>query len=285
MILQDGLMHILQIESEHPVIDFLQKGLMPTLHFKSEALTIAFPIAATLLIIAVSYLLGSINSAIIISKLVYQDDVRKYGSGNPGTTNMLRAFGKKAAFLTLIGDMLKTAISILFAALIFGFQYVGGVSTGDGMCYVAGLFAILGHVFPIYYKFNGGKGVLCTATMALILSPIAFLLVLLVFIATVAWTKYVSLGSVFGGVLYPVVLHGYFNYLGALINPKIAEGQVPFLQNGMISLVSIIAAILIVWCHRANLQRISDRTENKISFKKKLVDQKKEEEAEDDDEE
>ena len=263
----------------------LQYGLMHTIKFSSEALAIAFPIVSAVLVIAVSYLLGSINSAIIVSKLIYRDDVRKYGSGNPGTTNMLRTFGKKAALLTLIGDMLKTAVSILFAGLLFGFHYVGGVSSGDGLCYVAGLFAILGHVFPIYYKFKGGKGVLCTATMALILSPIALLIVLLVFIATVAWTKYVSLGSVFGGVLYPVVLHGYFNYLGALINPHIPEGEMPFFQNGIISLVSIIAAILIVWCHRANLQRISDRTENKISFKKTLVDQKKEEEAENNDEE
>ena len=263
----------------------LQYGLMHTIKFSSEALAIAFPIVAAVLVIAVSYLLGSINSAIIVSKLIYRDDVRKYGSGNPGTTNMLRTFGKKAALLTLIGDMLKTAVSILFAGLLFGFHYVGGVSSGDGLCYVAGLFAILGHVFPIYYKFKGGKGVLCTATMALILSPVALLIVLLVFIATVAWTKYVSLGSVFGGVLYPVVLHGQFSFLGALINPTLPEGTMPFFQNGIISLVSIIAAILIVWCHRANLQRISDRTENKISFKKRLIDQKKEEEAEDDDEE
>ncbi len=263
----------------------LQNGLIHTLQFGNEAGAIAFYIIAAVLVIAVSYLLGSINSAIIVSKVVYHDDVRKYGSGNPGTTNMLRAFGKKAALLTLIGDMLKTVISILFAALLFGFQYVGGVSSGDGLCYIAGMFAILGHIFPIYYRFKGGKGVLCTATMALILSPIPFLVVFLVFVATVAWTKYVSLGSVFGGVLYPVVLHGYFKYLGALINQNLGEGDIPFLQNGMIALASIIAAILIVWCHRANLQRISDRTENKISFKKRLVDQKKEEEAEDDDEE
>ena len=90
------------------------------------------------------------------------------------------AFGKKAALLTLIGDMLKTVISILFAALLFGFQYVGGVSSGDGLCYIAGMFAILGHIFPIYYRFKGGKGVLCTATMALILSPIPFLIVFLI---------------------------------------------------------------------------------------------------------
>lgn len=261
----------------------LQLGLMHTLKFSNEAIAIAFPIVATILIIAASYLLGSINSAIIVSKLIYHDDVRKYGSGNPGTTNMLRTFGKKAALLTLLGDMLKTAIAILIAAIFFGFHYVGGVSSGDGLCYVAGLFAILGHIFPIYYKFKGGKGVLCTATMALILSPVSLLIVLLIFIITVAWTKYVSLGSVFGGVLYPVVLHGQFSFLGALINPTLPEGTMPFFQNGIISLVSIIAAILIVWCHRANLQRISDRTENKISFKKKLVEPKKEEE--DDDEE
>lgn len=213
-------------------------------------------IAATLIVIVASYLLGSINSAIIISKLVYRDDVRRHGSGNPGTTNMLRTFGGKAALLTLIGDMAKTALSILLAGFVFGFYYIGGISMHDGFCYVAGLFSILGHVFPIYYKFKGGKGVLSTATMALILSPIPFLVLLAIFAALVFWTKYVSLGSVSAAVLYPVVISATFKILG---QP----------EGGLIALSTIIVAILIVWCHRANLVRISNRTENKISFGKK----------------
>ena len=247
----------------------LQDGLIGTLVFGSEASAYAFYIIAAVAVVVASYLLGSINSAIIISKLVYRDDVRKHGSGNPGTTNMLRTFGKGAALMTLLGDMAKTALSILLAGFIFGFHYVYGVSWGDGFCYVAGLFSVLGHIFPIYYKFKGGKGVLSTATMVLILSPIPFLILISLFIALVAWTKYVSLGSVTAAVLYPVVLHATFSIIG-----------IP--QSGLISLSSIIIAILVVWCHRANLVRISNRTENKISFGKKKP-QPEETEASDED--
>lgn len=217
----------------------------------------AYLIVGTILIIAVGYLLGSINSAIIISKLLYRDDIRRHGSGNAGTTNMLRTYGKLAALLTLLGDIAKTALAILFAAVIFGFNYVGGISVGMGLCYVAGLFAILGHIFPIYYGFRGGKGVLSTATMALMLSPVAFLILFAVFVAIVASSRYVSLGSVTAAILYPIVLHGMF--------------QVMFggMMHGFIALSSIVTAIIIVWCHRHNLERISNRTENKISFKKK----------------
>ena len=223
-------------------------------------------------IIAVSYLLGSMNSAIILSKLVYKDDIRRHGSGNGGLTNMLRTYGKGAAGLTLLGDIMKTVIAILVAGVLFGFNYVGGISTGDGVCYIAGLFVVVGHVFPCYYKFKGGKGVLATAAMALILSPVPFLLLLLVFIGIVAASKYVSLGSVTVAVLYPIVLSGYFKFMFAKTDISLP---------GFAALTSIILAILIVWCHRGNLQRIGNRTERKISFKKKPEAAKSEEEEED----
>ena len=207
--------------------------------------------------IAASYLFGSINSAIIISKVIYHDDIRRHGSGNAGTTNMLRTYGKSAALMTLVGDMLKTALAVFVCGILFGFNYVGGVSTGEGYCYMAGLFAVLGHVFPVYYGFKGGKGVLSTATMALILCPIPFLILLAVFIGIVALSKYVSLGSVCGAILLPIILNGYFTLKFSLPPP------------GLASLSVIILAILIVWCHRENLKRISNRTERKLSFKKR----------------
>ncbi len=219
--------------------------------------------ACILAVIAVSYLLGSINSAIIISKLMYRDDVRKHGSGNAGLTNMLRTYGKGAAALVLVGDMLKSVFAVLFAALIFGFGYEHAICTSE-FCYVAGLFAVLGHIFPVYYQFKGGKGVLSTATVALVLTPIPFAVLLLVFIGIVAMSKYVSLGSVSVAVLYPVLVNGYINFLGAYNPPLVA-------------ISTIILAILIVWCHRENLKRIGERTERKLSFKKKDVEVKKEE--------
>lgn len=226
----------------------LNNGLFPVLQLNTW-------ICFFLLSIVVSYLLGSVNSAIIISKVLYGDDIRKHGSGNAGMTNMLRTYGKGAAALTLLGDMMKTVLALLFTGVLFGFHYVGGMSHGFGYCYLAGLFAVLGHVFPIYYGFKGGKGVLVTATMALVLTPIPFVILLALFVAIVAMSKYVSLGSVSVAVLYPVVVRFQSNLLGLPL-------------YWMTSLSCIILAIFIVWCHRENLKRIGNRTENKISFKK-----------------
>jgi glycerol-3-phosphate acyltransferase PlsY len=170
---------------------------------------------------------------------------------------MLRNYGKGAAGLTLFFDLLKTVISIFIAGIVFGFQYVGGVSISD-FCYVAGIFVMLGHIFPLYYNFRGGKGVLVASTMALMLSPVVFAMLLLLFVAIVYLSRYVSLGSVTVGVLYPVVLSGYFSF---------TFGGTP--MPAFTALSSIVLAIIIVWCHRKNLKRISERTENKISFGKK----------------
>ena len=230
------------------------------------ALYITFVVAG----IAIAYLLGSVNTAIVISKMFYHDDIRNYGSGNAGLTNMLRTYGKGAAVMTLLGDMLKTALAIFITGLLLGFHYTGGISLNDGYCYVAGLFAVVGHVFPVYYGFKGGKGVLVTATMALILTPIPFLFLLAIFIAVVAVSKYVSLGSVIAAVLYPVIVNGYIKIAFSAQSPAI------------LALCTILLAIFIVWCHRGNLQRISDRTERKISFKKKEKEPLAEEKSETD---
>ena len=247
----------------------LHDGLLYSgiLTFSEEwQVTLVYLISA-IAVIAVSYLLGSVNSAIIISKTFYNDDIRKHGSGNAGLTNVNRTYGLKAAGLTLLGDMLKSLLSVLFAALLFGFHYIDGISISE-FCYVAGLFAVLGHVFPIYYGFKGGKGVLSTATVALVLAPIPFVILFALFIGIVAISKYVSLGSVCVATLFPVIVNGYI---------KVFLGGMP---NGILSLSTIILAILVVWCHRENLKRISDRTERKLSFNKKDVEVKKDDEDE-----
>ena len=238
--------------------EFLQYGLYNAMYQEAGKGPVWVWVAFILLSIAVAYLLGSINSAIIISKVFYGDDIRKHGSGNAGTTNMLRTYGKKAALFTLIFDMLKTVLAITFAGVLHGFQYVPGAISQSPFCYIAGLFAVVGHIFPIYYHGKGGKGVLCASTMALMLSPIPFSILLVVFILLVAMTKYVSLGSVAGVGLYPVAIRGF----QAVLYPAQP-------LHGLISLSAVALAILIIWCHRANLKRIMDRTENQISFKKK----------------
>ena len=246
------------------MFEFLNHGLFRYLFLQNTFTAYswqfyAFYIGFIVISLVLAYLLGSINSAILISKVLYHDDIRKHGSGNAGTTNMLRTYGKGAAGLTLLGDMLKTVIAIFIAGTLHGFGYVNGVSCNEGWCYMAGLFAVLGHIFPIYYGGKGGKGVLVTATMALMLTPLLFTILLLIFILIVAVTKYVSLGSVTGAIFYPVIVNGYFMIYG--IRPHF-----------ILILCTILVAILIFWCHKENLKRIGERTERKISFKKKDVE-------------
>lgn len=207
-------------------------------------------------VLLASYFLGSVNSAIIISKIFYGKDIRTLGSGNAGMTNMLRNFGAKAAVLTLVGDLLKTVIAVSLSGLVFGFLYYNGMSY-RGECYFAGLMTVIGHIFPVYYGFKGGKGVLATSVMVLYLCPPAFLVLFLLFAILVAWTRYVSLGSVVAAGLLPVVFESY-----CAIFLKIP-------MNGLITVAAVIIALLIIWCHRENLVRIGNRTENKLSFGKK----------------
>ena len=221
--------------------------------------------AFLLLSIAAGYLLGSVNTAIVISKVFYRDDIRKYGSGNAGMTNMLRTFGGKAALGVLFGDMLKTALAIFIGGVLFGFGYVGGFSMGYNSFYMmfmgvgtytAGLAAVLGHIFPVYYGFRGGKGVLVSATMALILSPILFAIMFAVFVLLVASSKYVSLGSVCSAIIYPLLVHGMFGMMNMKTPP-------------IILLIAVMIAVIITVAHKENLKRIGERTERKLSFKKK----------------
>ena len=235
-----------------------ERGVVP--HFTGASHFVYWLSLAAVLLF--SYLLGSVNSAIIISKALFKEDIRTKGSGNAGMTNMLRVYGKKAAVLTLVGDMMKTVISVALGGVLFGFDYVGGLAT-SAFPYLAAMAAAIGHVFPCFYLFKGGKGVLVTATMALILSPFVFLALFVIFVIAVAIWKYISLGSVTVAVLYPVALDFYFQ---AVIG---AGAEEPVRSNGLLLLSTMILAVLIVWCHRENLKRITERTENKFSFGKK----------------
>ena len=139
-----------------------------------------------LICLIVPYLLGQLNFAIILSKKQFGVDIRNYGSGNGGTTNMLRTFGKKSAIITLGGDMGKAVVSCL----------VGYIFLGRLGAFIAGLFCILGHTMPIKYKFKGGKGVACLAATILMFDWRMAIPELILFVVIVAITKYVSLGSI-----------------------------------------------------------------------------------------
>jgi len=218
---------------------------------------ILFALAAT-----VGYLLGSLNFAVIWSKLIYHDDIRNHGSGNAGTTNMLRTYGKKAAVLTLLGDLLKGVIAALAFGLFFKFvgegQNIGLLTYVKGAT-VAGLFAIFGHNWPVFFNFKGGKGVLSSFAVILTVIPIQGLICLAVFIIVVLITKYVSLGSVLGAAALPVVT----------IISVLREGFKADPDGIFLLIFAAISSILVIIRHRENIKRIFKGTENKLSFGKK----------------
>lgn len=207
--------------------------------------------------IAASYLLGSVNFALVISKFVYHDDVRKHGSGNAGATNVMRSYGKKAAILTFLGDGLKGVVAILIACAIFGHStndlyYVHLVSAA----YLSAFFCIFGHVFPCFSHFRGGKGFATMAMCVIALNPFIALILLCLYIPLVAMTRYISLGSVVIALFYPIILSSFSK----------ATAQLGVVQFGVPSLVALMIAALVTWAHRGNLKRIMDRTERKLKL-------------------
>ncbi len=223
----------------------------------------AITVGGVFLCIVIPYLLGSLNFGVMISREHYKDDVRTHGSGNAGATNMLRTFGWKAAVLTMAGDMLKAVVAVGLGYLIIGANHqITDEATGQVLYYrdqfgaaIAGLFVMLGHMFPIFFKFKGGKGVATSGMVILMISPITCLFCLIVFLIVVIGTRYVSLGSVMAMCLYPILLSAF-------------SGE----QNPTARIMSVIMAVLVVFMHRENLKRLVNHTESKISFKKKKKD-------------
>lgn len=203
----------------------------------------------------VAYLIGSISGAIIISKKVSGSDIRESGSKNAGTTNMLRVHGKKLAILTLLVDVIKGVVAVLLGILVDSIlkNYADGALVGS-MKYIAAVFAILGHDFPIYFGFKGGKGVATSIGVALVLDWKVGLIVMIASLVIMATTRYVSLGSVIGAVIYPCIVAAFM--LGG---------------NGFkISYLvcSIIIGLLIIVKHKSNIERLKNGTENKLFAKK-----------------
>lgn len=203
----------------------------------------------------IAYLIGSINFSVLISKKMAGFDVREKGSGNAGTTNMLRSVGKKAAAITLICDILKGVISIVIAII------VGNISKNldrELLLQIAGIAVVLGHTFPIFFGFKGGKGV-ATSLGVLLISNWQIGLICLVFaVVLMALTRMVSLGSCAAAVLFPVLTLFINQHYTVLTDGK--SGRVYFVY-------SVILAIIVLYNHRSNIKRILSGTENKLSFK------------------
>jgi len=232
------------------MIELLQWGLCDK-YFPESVLHLIISFFAVFII---GYFLGSLNFGIIISKIFYHDDIRKHGSGGSGATNMLRTYGKLPAAMTFLGDGLKTVVAVLIGAVFLGHNpvYAG--------TYFGGLASIIGHAYPVYYKFKGGKGVAATFFMILCTNPVIGLICLVFFIIIVAGTKFVSLGSIMAVLIYPLLLN-------RLTGP------------GLHNLIAMFIALLIVFFHRANIMRMLNGKENKISFKSKKKEKENGEES------
>ena len=198
------------------------------------------------------YLLGSVNSAVILSKLVYKKDIRLQGSGNAGMTNMQRIYGKKAALFTFLGDFCKGIVAVLLGRLLLG---VFASASLHGAC-IAGAFAVIGHNWPLYFGFKGGKGVLTTFSVMIIIAPLPTLVAFGIFLITVILTKYVSLGSLLAAVSLPVVVF----FLGDVLCTQTGLGPVFYL--------SLFVAVLIIARHHANIRRLLQGKESKLSLHK-----------------
>ena len=201
----------------------------------------------------IAYAIGSISFSVIISRKMAGFDVREKGSGNAGSTNMLRSVGKKAALLTLVCDILKGVVSVLLALVI------GKINSNvDGAILVelAAFFVVLGHTFPIFFEFRGGKGVATSLGVLLLINWKIGLICLVFALILMVLTRMVSLGSISAAILFPVLCIFITDcYL------------VP--QNHLSYIIfAIIMAVFIAYNHRSNIKRLLNGTENKISFKK-----------------
>lgn len=212
---------------------------------------------ATYIIVAViAYLIGSVNFSIIISKKMAGFDIREKGSGNAGTTNMLRSVGKKAAVITLICDILKGVVAVLIAVLAG--KIIKNLDNAL-LVQLAGIFVIVGHTFPIFFGFKGGKGIATSLGVLLMVNWQIGLICLVFALVLMALTKMVSVGSISAGILFPILV--------AFINQNYIVQTAN--SNWSYLIFSIIIAVLVVFNHRANVKRILSGTENKLSFKSK----------------
>ena len=194
-----------------------------------------------LIVILIGYLLGSISTGVLLSKTFAKTDIRTQGSGNAGTTNMLRVLGRKAALFTFIGDMLKGII-----AVFIGKELIGGEL--GGLLGVVG--AVLGHYYPLYFGFKGGKGIATSFGSLLFVFPVQALLAFSVFLILVGVTHYVSVGSVAAAIVLPLLV----------VFTRFSD---PTLW-----IITCCIGASVVWRHRANIQRLMNHTESKLDFSK-----------------
>jgi len=202
----------------------------------------------------ISYLIGSLNMAILISKFHKSKDIRDYGSGNAGMTNMLRTFGKRAATWTFVGDFLKGAI-VVFVAREIG----KSLQMNLDLAYIAALFVMLGHIYPLYFGFKGGKGIATALGAMFVLNWIAFVTIAIGIAPMVFIIKIVSAVCLCGASLYPVL-----NFVVLFLQGRSFFGEVvPY------TVMSLLMALLVFYAHRDNIKRLRSGTEPSFGRKNK----------------
>ena len=197
---------------------------------------------------AQAYLLGSVDTGILVSKYLYHDDVRNHGSGAAGMTNMLRTFGKKAAALTAFGDVLKGVLAVCIGRWLFTLMPESTTISPYLAVYLAAIFAIIGHLKPLYFGFKGGKGILSGGTLVWLLDWRVGLIAWGLFAALWLLTKYVSLGSVCAAASMPVTT---FFFCG---------------RSLLYTALAVLIAALVIWCHRENITRLLHHQERKFQW-------------------
>ena len=198
-------------------------------------------------IAVLAYFLGCFNGAVVVSRYILRDDVRNHGSGNAGLTNFYRTFGGPLTLVVILSDAVKAVVAVLFAMWIAGSISPELITLSK---YWAGLFCLLGHMFPVTFQFRGGKGILSGGTIALMMDWRVALVVWGGFLILAIATRYVSLGSCWAGLSFPFVT--WFVY-----------------QDELITVLAVIIGGLILWKHRGNMVRIAKGTESKFALHKK----------------
>ena len=196
-------------------------------------------------VVVLAYLLGSLSFAVIVSKAMHLDDPRSYGSGNPGATNVLRSGNKRAAIFTLLLDAVKGVVAVLIARGL-----AERLGYGDGVVALAGLASFLGHLYPVFFRFQGGKGVATAAGVLLALNPWVGLASLGTWLVIAIATRYSSLAALVTALLAPVyvyLLHG----------------------DSQVVIAVAVMSVLLIWRHRANISKLLNGTESKLGSKAK----------------
>lgn len=210
--------------------------------------------ATYIIILIIAYAIGSINFSVIISRKMAGFDVREKGSGNAGATNVLRTVGKKAAILTLICDVLKGVVAILIA-LIAG-KIVKNVDQAV-LVQIAGIAVVIGHTFPIFFEFKGGKGVATALGVLLMINWQIGLICLVFALVIMALSRIVSLGSIGAAILFPILV--LFIHTNFIVEAKSSKYIV----------FSVILALIVIFNHRENIRKLANGTENKLEFSSK----------------